>query len=54
MPCQGRLRLALVDALFDAATATERELESTLTPGRRRELKETLTAHWQRDVFADP
>jgi DNA-binding MarR family transcriptional regulator len=43
---------ALVGALFDAAAATERELESTLTPRQRRELKQTLTALWQSDVFA--
>ncbi len=42
---------ALVEAMFNAATAAERELESMLTPGQRRELKETLTALWQRDVF---
>ena len=42
---------ALVEAMFDAATAAERELESTLTPGQRSELKKTLTALWQRDVF---
>jgi len=44
---------ALVEAMFDAAAATEQQMESTLTPGQRRELKETLTALWQRDVFAD-
>ena len=43
---------ALVEALFDAAAATERELESTLTAGQRSELKRTLTALWQSDVFA--
>ena len=37
--------------MFNAATAAERELESMLTPGQRRELKKTLTALWQRDVF---
>jgi hypothetical protein len=37
--------------MFSAATATERELESGLTPGQRTELKQTLTALWQRDVF---
>ena len=42
---------ALVEAMFDAATAAERELESMLTPGERSELKKTLTALWQRDVF---
>jgi DNA-binding MarR family transcriptional regulator len=42
----------LVEALFDAAAATERELETTLTPGQRSELKKTLTALWQSDVFA--
>ena len=42
---------ALVEAMFDAAAAAERELESTLTPGQRSELKKTLTALWQRDVF---
>ncbi len=42
---------ALVEAMFSAATATERELESGLTPGQRTELKQTLTALWQRDVF---
>jgi len=42
---------ALVEAMFDAATAAERELESMLTPVQRSELKKTLTALWQRDVF---
>jgi DNA-binding MarR family transcriptional regulator len=42
----------LVDAMFDAAAATERELESTLTPAQRRELKAVLSAVWQSDVFA--
>ncbi len=42
---------ALVEAMFNAATAAERELESMLTPGQRGELKETLTTLWQRDVF---
>jgi hypothetical protein len=37
--------------MFDAATAAERELESVLTPAQRSELKKTLTALWQRDVF---
>ena len=43
---------ALVEAMFAAAAATERELESTLTPGQRSELKKTLTALWQSDVLA--
>ena len=43
---------ALVETMFDAATAVERELESTLTPRQRSELKQTLTALWQRDVFS--
>jgi len=42
---------ALVEAMFNAAAAAERELESALTPAQRRELKTTLTALWQRDVF---
>jgi hypothetical protein len=37
--------------MCNAATAAERELESMLTPGQRSELKQTLTALWQRDVF---
>ncbi len=37
--------------MFNAATALEQELESTLTPGQRSELTKTLTALWQRDVF---
>jgi len=44
---------ALVEAMFNAAAAAERELESALTPAQRRELKKTLTALLQRDVFAD-
>ena len=36
--------------MFNAATAVERDLESTLTAGQRSELKKTLTALWQRDV----
>ena len=43
---------ALVEAMFNAATAAERELESTLATGQRSELKQTLTALWQRDVFS--
>src|SRR4051794_19329790 len=42
---------ALVEAMFNAASAAERQLESTLTAGQRTDLKETLTALWQRDVF---
>jgi DNA-binding MarR family transcriptional regulator len=42
---------ALVEAMFDAAAAAEHELESTLTLAQRRELKKTLTALWQHDVF---
>ena len=42
---------ALVEAMFDAAAAAERDLESVLTPGQRSELKKSLTALWQRDVF---
>jgi len=39
---------ALVDAMFEAAAATEQALVATLTPSQRRELKATLTALWQR------
>lgn len=42
---------ALVEAMFNAAAAAERELESMLTPRQRGELKKTLTALWQGDVF---
>jgi DNA-binding MarR family transcriptional regulator len=42
---------SLVEAMFDAATAVERELESMLTPRQRSELKQALTALWQRDAF---
>jgi DNA-binding MarR family transcriptional regulator len=40
----------LVEAMFDAAAATELALESTLTPTQRRDLKATLTALWQSDA----
>ena len=42
---------ALAEVMFDAAAAVERDLESTLTPGQRSELKKTLTTLWERDVF---
>jgi len=37
----------LVEAMFEAAVATERALESGLTPAQGRELKATLSALWQ-------
>ena len=42
---------ALAEVMFDAAAAVERDLESTLTPGQRSELKKTLTTLWERNVF---
>jgi DNA-binding MarR family transcriptional regulator len=42
----------LMDAMFDAAEATERALVSTLTPAQTRQLKATLAALWQSDAIA--